>query len=270
MNQQERNLIVKQLQQAFTVYGKPLDVDAIDMWLAVLGDYSANQISYGIKQHLRDPKEGRFPPKPANIVGAIEGAQRNLWISGDEAWAEAQPAIDENNTLVWTNEAKLAWFSAAYPLMSAGDKVAARRAFLDAYEREIDNAIAEGLPPKHEVSKGHDHDGRRPAIEAARERGLLTDERAEQALLGDEREVVGDGQAVAGLLGHGDPTKASDEAIDWVMRIKQELSAMPNPTEERRLEREAERKALDERREKALNELRAERPDDGEAEEGAE
>ena len=269
MNQQEQNLIVKQLQQAFSVYGKPLDADAIDMWLAVLGDYSAQQISYGIKQHLRDPKEGKFPPKPANIIAAIEGAKRDLWLSGDEAWANAQAAADERNTLVWTREAEQAWFKAAAPLMENGDKIAARRAFLDAYEREIDSAIAEGRPPANKVTLGHDHAGRAPAIEQARDRGTLTNEQAEQKLIGTDREVTGDGQAVAGLLGHGDPSKASAEAIGWVRRIKSDLEAMPSPAEQREQEREAERQRLRDRREQALNELRSDRPDDGEAEEGA-
>lgn len=259
MNREDQAKVVKLLQQAFAVYGKPLDADAIDIWLAVLSGYGVQQISYGIQRHLRDPAEGRFAPKPANIIGAIEGAKRELWLSGNEAWANAQGAEDEGLTMVWTREASQAWFKAAKPLVDAGNKIAARSAFLDAYEREISQAIAEGRPPEVITSLGHDADSRAQAIEQARDRGLLTSEQAERELIGTDREVTGDGKAAAALLGHGgDLSDVSDQAMSWIQRIKEAISSAPDPGEERRKERVAESQRIQARRDEALRELRGE------------
>ncbi len=265
MNDQDKPQFADVIGMLFEVFNQPEPSRRnLEAWWVVLAEYPIEVVEQAAYEYI---KTGKYPPKPSDIREAITGAMRDHWPTADEAWAGAQAAIDERNTVVWTEEAAQAWFQSAQPLMEAGDKIAARRAFIDTYERMVREAIAAGRPPSVTVSEGHDPDSRAPAIEQARDRGLLTHEQAEQKLIGTDREVTGDGHAVAGLLGHGDPTKASDEAIDWVMRIKQELAAMPNPTEERRREREAERKALAERRERALNELRADRPDDGEGEE---
>ncbi len=262
MSPQDKKAFAEVVGMLFEVFNQPEPSSrTLRAWWMVLEDYPLSAVEQGAAEYLRT---GKYPPKPSDVREAITGAMRDHWPTADEAWASAQAAIDERNTVVWTEQGKQAWFQSAQPLMEAGDKIAARRAFIDTYERLVREAMAAGKPPSVEVSEGHDPDSRRPAIEQAVDRGLLTNDQAEQKLIGTDREVTGDGQAVAGLLGHGDPTKASDEAIDWLAKIKSELANLPNPTEERRLEREAERKALAERQAQALEELRRNRGEDGE------
>lgn len=95
----------------------------------------------------------------------------------NEAWAMALPAADERNTVVWTGEIERAW-AVALPLIDAGDKVAARMAFLDAYGKLLKEAKAARRPAAYTPSLGFDPAGRDAAMRDAVARGLLTDQQA--------------------------------------------------------------------------------------------
>lgn len=97
--------------------------------------------------------------------------------SPNEAWAMALPAADERNTVVWTGEMERAW-AVALPLVDAGDKVAARMAFLDAYGKLLKEAKAERRPAAYTPSLGFDSAGRDAAIQEAVARGLLSEQKA--------------------------------------------------------------------------------------------
>lgn len=97
--------------------------------------------------------------------------------SPNEAWARVMPAADERNTVVWTSEMERAW-SAALPLVLAGDKIAARQAFLEVYPRLLKEARNEFRPAAYYPSLGFDQHGRQAAIKEAAARGLLTQEAA--------------------------------------------------------------------------------------------
>lgn len=104
------------------------------------------------------------------IVDAIEqGSGRQ---SANEAWATALGALDERNTLVWTEEMGQAW-AAARPIMDLGDKVGARMAFIAAYERLVKISRDEGRPVKWTVSLGWDMDLRKQTLEQAVTAGML-------------------------------------------------------------------------------------------------
>lgn len=101
--------------------------------------------------------------------------------SPNEAWALASPAADERNTVVWTQEMELAW-SVALPLIDAGDKVAARMAFLERYAKLVKDAKAALRPATYRPSLGFDAAGRDAALREAVSRGLLSREQAQQHL----------------------------------------------------------------------------------------
>lgn len=99
----------------------------------------------------------------------------------DEAWAMLPKS--ERDTVVWTEEMSQAWGVAA-PLVEAGDKFGARRAFVEAYERLIEEARDAGRPPQWVASLGDDKHGREPVIAAAVQRGLLSAGQAQMLLPG--------------------------------------------------------------------------------------
>lgn len=99
----------------------------------------------------------------------------------DEAWATAIEAHDESNTVVWTEETAKAYWAAS-SLLDSGDKIGARMAFRNAYEREVQNARHEGRQVKWTPTLGHDPDQREMAIMKARELNQLSDNYAKTLL----------------------------------------------------------------------------------------
>lgn len=93
--------------------------------------------------------------------------------TADEAWALALDARDEANTVVWTDEAQEA-FALARPVLDAGDKVGARMAFRDAYERIVRDARLANRPAQWSASLGWDPAGRTQVLEHAQRTGLLS------------------------------------------------------------------------------------------------
>lgn len=99
-------------------------------------------------------------------------APTSCWLSANEAWAVALPAIDEAATVVWTPEIAKA-FEVARPILEGGDKIGARMAFIPAYDRLIDHAKRESRTPSYEVSAGWDANMREVAMRQSVTAGLL-------------------------------------------------------------------------------------------------
>lgn len=96
-----------------------------------------------------------------------------------------------NATVIWTDEARRAWFVALEPLQ-LGDKVGARMAFLAAYNREVAEAKNAGRRPQFTPSIGDDARRRRVGDPRAQEKGLLA-KPAEQPALPPTRRRAGYG-----------------------------------------------------------------------------
>lgn len=159
----------------------------------------------------------------------------------DEAWSIALQAGDERDTVVLTGEI-LAALQVARPLLDARDKVGARMAFLNAYDRLVTEARRDARPAKWEVSIGFDPQLRVRAIEQARDLKRLPAPEADRLLLQHTQEVpTGNGQAIAGLLtgavGAPDP------------EVRQKLRAIKDELQERRRRKEIQRR-WDSRRER--------------------
>lgn len=113
----------------------------------------------------------------AAIIGRIDDGRP----SADEAWSTAIMAGDEASTVVWTTETAKAYWAAA-ALLDQGDKVGARMAFRDVYDREVSNARQAGTPTKWEATLGTDPYQREQAIKQAAELNRLGREHANTLL----------------------------------------------------------------------------------------
>lgn len=116
----------------------------------------------------------------AAIIERVQGADGRP--GSDEAWAIAICAHDEQETVVWTREIASAFYVAASPLLEIGDKVAARMAFREAYDRAVDQARQSGVAPEWTATLGTCPVRRKEAIERSVERRLLTADRAKALL----------------------------------------------------------------------------------------
>ena len=68
------------------VYSKPFTPTAIDMYWSVLKAFKYEEVDQAVRLHLENPDVGRFLPKPADIIMAIEGSPQNQAL---RAWTKA-------------------------------------------------------------------------------------------------------------------------------------------------------------------------------------
>lgn len=143
------------LDQACECLGKPLRSEsAKEMYLAVLSNYTFNNLKGALMAHMRDPERGRFVPTPADLVFQINQAlAKDGRPDADEAWAIAARAMDEAQTVVTNDEIAQAASIAAelWP-----DKTASRMAFRTAYERIVAAARTTRAPVRWFASIGQD------------------------------------------------------------------------------------------------------------------
>lgn len=99
----------------------------------------------------------------------------------NEAWANAIRATDEAATVVWTEQTRDSW-AAALPLIDAGDKIAARQAFIEVYTRLTKEARAAGQLAVHHASIGFDASGRDAVLQRAVAAGQLAHEQVAEHL----------------------------------------------------------------------------------------
>lgn len=99
----------------------------------------------------------------------------------NEAWANAIRAADEAVTVVWTEQTRDSW-AVALPLVEAGDKIAARQAFLEVYTRLTKEARAAGRMAVHHASIGFDASGRDAVLQQAVAAGQLAHEQVAEHL----------------------------------------------------------------------------------------
>lgn len=104
------------------------------------------------------------------IIAQIEKLNPNGRISADEAWA-LYPHNEEASAVI-TNEIAEA-MGVAQPLLNEGDKVGARMAFKNAYERIVENNKSQGINPQWFPSLGTEKSGREIAIKEAVRIGRL-------------------------------------------------------------------------------------------------
>lgn len=202
MRPDEKGDFTKLLATTMDVYGRQITAGFVDVFFSALTPYPLEIVREALNRHLQDPDSGRFAPKPADLIRQVVTAKASDGRPGrDEAWAIAQKAMDESETVV-TSEEILEAFSIARPLLEElNDKVAARMAFVEAYDRIV--AVKRSAGQKFEwfVSLGSDKERRVPAIKSAQVAGLLSAPRA-VALIEANTEVAitQGGLAIAGLL----------------------------------------------------------------------
>ncbi len=143
------------------------DAEVLRSWLTFLKGYTVQQVRKALMDHCN---HGEFPPR------AVDIARRCREMDGrpdaDEAWAGALAARDESATVVWTEEAQVAFLKAQPLLVELKDKVAARAVFVTVYRQLVDEARQKRQPVRFVTSLGHDPARRVEAIEQAQAAGV--------------------------------------------------------------------------------------------------
>ncbi len=159
--------IVKAIAVTAELTGTEMSKIAVQAMEADLSRYPADHVMRALSKCRRELR-GRLTL--SDVLTRIEAQDGRP--TPDEAWAVAITALDEAETVVWSTEIAQAW-GVAEPLIRIGDKVAARRAFIDAYERIAEAARDAGAPSQWVISLGHDPDRRVLALNKAVEQGRI-------------------------------------------------------------------------------------------------
>lgn len=72
------------------VYDKPVTAMMLEVWFAALAVYSLDEVRAAFNRHVTDPDHGQFPPKPADIIRAIDGGGDGRALG---AWSQVDRAI---------------------------------------------------------------------------------------------------------------------------------------------------------------------------------
>lgn len=244
MRDHDKKTFGTELAKAMSFYEKALKASQLELWFELLAPYSLENCLGAIKAHMAHPKNGKFAPKPADLIEQIEGAQPSA-MTGNEAWAIALQGRDEAATVLTNNLIDHA-MSACQSILDLGDKIGARMAFLAAYER----AVAAGVSPVWRVSLGYDIAGRAEVVQNAFRLGLISKDQAAQMLPAPE--PTSDGAAIAGLITGRAGTPSASNRERW-HKLAADFRAKVAADEQRRAAaREAQAEAFEARRQAQL------------------
>lgn len=174
LGNQEQDRLVDLLVATAEVIGDQLSPNAAAYMVSDLAQYPLPMLERALASCRRELK-ARL--SLAAILERIEDGHP----APNEAWANAIRAADEGATVVWTEQTRDAW-AAALPLVQAGDKIAARPAFLEVYTRLVKEARAAHRTAAYQLSLGADVSGRDSVLQQAVAAGQLTHERVSGSL----------------------------------------------------------------------------------------
>lgn len=167
LNEFDLDWLVDQIAATSELLGQQMSATAGAMLAQDLAEYSRPVLSAALRR-VRTEHVGKLTPKA--IIDRIDEVMGRP--GSNEAWATALMALDERNTVVWTEEMSQAW-AVAQPLAAGGDLIGARMAFKDAYERLVRVAREERRTPVVTVSIGWDAEGRTAPVEQAVKLGYM-------------------------------------------------------------------------------------------------
>jgi len=168
--------------------------------------------------------------------------------SSDEAWAIALQATDEADTVVWNQEIQRA-LSAARPILEVGDKVGARMAFRESYDRAVRLNRESGVAPQWSASLGWDQQRRTAALESAQSLGLLSGPQVAGLLPAPSGGVI-ESALFGGQAAHA--VTDDERTAYWIGKIKADLkSSQADREAQREAESIAQRQDMADRKRRA-------------------
>lgn len=149
------------------------------LFFSALQQFSFDQVRGAMTAHIAS---SQYMPQPNELIEWITGAKGNDGRPGqEEAWSMAADAMDEDRTVIITDEIAEA-MGAVRSLMLGRDQVAARKAFQEAYERLVREARQRGRPIHWQAQLGQDRNHRAEAIKQAVRAGRLQQEQVQHLI----------------------------------------------------------------------------------------
>lgn len=243
LSQNEMDCVIDLLCGTAEALGVTLSPNAAAIIAVDLSDHPLVLIEKSLKACR---KEVRGKLTMCDILSRIEAADGRP--DKDEAWAIALASSDEFDTVVLTDEIQVA-LGAARPVLKLGDKVGARMAFHNAYERLVTQARSETKPVNWHLSIGFDAERRVAAVSAAVQMQRIPQQQGRLYLADLSHEPITEGgRAIAGLL-TGEVVKASPDLRQKLDEVRKGMHAFRKASAERQAEaREKAEAEFEERR----------------------
>lgn len=177
---------------------KSLSAPARAMFFRAVAKYPLEVFRAALHAHVLS-KDGKYVPQPAHIIAQIElMVEQDGRPGAEEAWAIALTGRDEESTVVWTQETAAA-FAICRPVLESSGPISARKPFLEAYTRLVNEARAEHRKPEWIASIGWDKTRQIAAIKGAVNAGRLPPPVAAALLEGPSGDPTPDEEARAQL-----------------------------------------------------------------------
>lgn len=130
-----------------------VNMPMLQVYFMSLGGYSYQQVEWAIGEHLKDPVDGKFFPKPANIIKHLAANDLGPEEQAEIAWAEVMQCLRRNGaygSLKIENKQAIAAFKAfttwkEFCAMDASKLVWAKKEFISMYST-YDKTPLEMLP----------------------------------------------------------------------------------------------------------------------------
>lgn len=126
--------------------GEPYTDGALELMFASLAEFPLSTIQQALIDHING-KDGKWRPNASYIREQINRRHAVVWVSADEAWGSA-PKLETDSGVC--NQVVAGALAVAQDLIDRGDMVAARKAFIDAYNSRVEQAKAHP-DPAHRV-----------------------------------------------------------------------------------------------------------------------
>jgi hypothetical protein len=193
-NQPSSNLL-KALAVCAELTGTDLSQSAIRVMADDLAQFPEHQV-LGALTRCRKELKGRITI--ADVINRLDDGRPGP----QEAWSIVAPALDNEDISIVMSDEMAHANGIAHQL--SHDKVAARMAFIEAYQSAVSEARNAGKPVHWLPSLGHDKAGRDGPLLAAVEAGRLLPDHVSQFLIGDNSQTelkrIGNAIAMKGLL----------------------------------------------------------------------
>lgn len=219
--------------------GKVLSINAMQLVIDSLNEYPIDILLGAIRKHIQT---ARFAPTPNDIIEIIASHTGAKHLGAEEAWGIALQSFDEFATVVWTKEIAEARNIAA-DIYNQGDKVGARMAFKETYNRLLATADPRAV---WTINAGFDGEHRAMVINQAIAAGRLPRGSGEHYLLGVDAPTI----TAAALIEHakentgGISPAAAIGAIKTILDESTDIKEMEfQERRKKRLEFESHRQA---------------------------
>ena len=178
MFKQDYDKFESMLGDVAAMFGKTMSTTQTAMYFRALSQYPLEAMQLALDAHVCSSERGRFMPLPADLILQLESIRFDGRPIAEEAWSSAIKSLDENETIVWTEETAEAWYSCANELMLVGDKFNASRGFISKYDELVSIARKQNKPVVWQVAQGYDKDKRDQVIREAYKAKKITQAQA--------------------------------------------------------------------------------------------